>query len=338
LKHKSNLLRLLTEKAILIALLAASAAFALMVMKSATQTDFSLSKLLPPDPGRVPLYYATYLWKMFWPAGLAIPYPYPDVTELWKAAVALLFLLAVSFCVFLKGGRYPYLPVGWLWYLITLSPVVGLVRMGPHEPADRYTYIPLIGIFIMAAWGVPEFLRKTPLPRTAGMVSAVVVLLVFAVCSRIQLGYWKDSVTLFTRTVEVTRNNFMAHNNLGLALEARGEMEKAGFHYSEAVRIRPWHGKSHYNLALAHAKQGNVPQAITHLFETVRLMPDHAQAHNNLGAALAEQGRFREAAFHFSEAVRINPGYEKARGNLTRALQALESPAPQDQERIKDRE
>jgi protein O-mannosyl-transferase len=155
---------------------------------------------------------------------------------------------------------------------------------------------------------VPEFFRKTHLPRTAGMVSAVVVLLVFAVCSRIQLGYWKDSVTLFTRTVEVTRNNFMAHNNLGLALEARGEMEKAGFHYSEAVRIRPWHGKSHYNLALAHAKQGNVPQAITHLFETVRLMPDHAQAHNNLGAALAEQGRFREAAFHFSEAVRISPG------------------------------
>ncbi len=352
-------LRLILEKAFLFAMLGASAVTTLAVMKTATHTAFSLSKLLPSTKHFAVsiVFYVEYIVKMFWPAGLALPYPHPGTLPLVQAMGAMILLISITFLVIRSGRRYPYLPVGWLWYLITLLPVIGLVDLGPHEFADRYSYIPLVGLFIIIAWGSADLLERLRLPRFVSSAAAGTVILVLMICAFIQVGYWKDSLTLFGHSISVTTGNYKAQNNLGLAFEAEGKLEEAVFHYSEAIRIRPSYPKSHANLAMVLGKQGKISEALPHFIETVRITPndakaqhnlgitlarlgrldeaitafsdalrykpDYAEAHNGLGAALASKGRLDEAASHFSAALRINPGLETARKNLDHVLQQI---------------
>lgn len=230
--------------------------------------------------------YVTYIVKMIWPHDLAVPYPHPYTSlSIWKAAGAGVILIIISFAVIRAARRLPYLAVGWLWYLVTLVPNIGLVQAGRQAMADRFTYIPLIGLFIMVAWGVPELVKGWRLRRLALGVSASVLLLGLMVCTRLQTRYWKDPIALFTHAVNVTADNYVAHYSLGLALGREGKLE----------------------------------ESMKHSYEALRIKPDYAEAHNNLGTALAKQGRLKEAVAHFSEALRINPDYHKARENLDKA-------------------
>jgi protein O-mannosyl-transferase len=191
--------------------------------------------------------------------------------------------------------------------------------------ADRFTYVPLIGLFIMVAWGVPDLLvrwplRRIDLPSFALPAAAALVILVCAVAARGQLQYWENSTTLWTRTLAVTTGNNIAHNNLGVILADQGKLDEAIAHYSEALRIKPNYADAHNNLGVALDDQGKTDQAIAQYSEALRIRPDYANAHINLGIALASQGNLDEAISHFTEALRIEPDSAKAHNDLGIAL------------------
>jgi hypothetical protein len=268
--------------------------------------------------------YASYMGKMIWPQNLAVFYPHPgNSLPVWQITGAALLLISVSFVVMRSARQYPYFLVGWLWYLGTLVPVIGLVQSGDQGMADRFTYVPLIGLFIMITWGASELLKTW---RHRGMILAVTastLLLTFAICSALQVRYWKNDTTLFTHALEVTENNFLAQNNLGAAMAREGRLDEAIVHFGEALRISPNYVRAHYNLGLALAKKGRLDEAIVHYSEALRLEPDYPDALNGLGVALARQGRIEEAIVYFAAALKINPDYAPARSNLDLALQKM---------------
>ena len=166
---------------------------------------------------------------MIWPSRLAIQYPYPEKFPLWQVAGAGLFLIGVSFLVVREARRRPYLVVGWLWYLGTLVPVIGLIQVGSQAMADRYTYVPLIGLFIMTAWGIPNLLSQWRHRRIVLLVSSGLVIALLTILTRIQLHYWYDSTTLYKHTLNSTANNYQVHYNLGLPWQRRGRTKKPLF-------------------------------------------------------------------------------------------------------------
>jgi len=265
--------------------------------------------------------YVKYIGKMLWPRHLAVHYPLPrDPLPVWEAAAALLVLVCVSVLVFRLRRRSPYLGVGWAWYVGTLVPVIGIVQVGGHALADRYTYVPLVGLFIMLAWGVPDLVSRWRHRRVGLAVSALASIAALTVCTWNQLGYWRNSVTLCAHAVRVTTNNFKMHYNLGLALLARGSIEGAARHFAEAVLISPDYADARSGLGAALLDLNKTDEAAEQFSEVLRLDPDSLDGHYNLGNALLKQGRFEEAIVHYREAIRINPDYADAHYNLGIAL------------------
>jgi Flp pilus assembly protein TadD len=264
--------------------------------------------------------YVVYIGKMFWPSGLAVFYPYPTGSLALPAVFAGLGLGAVTAGALLQSRRRPYLIVGWLWYLVTLAPVIGLVQAGQQARADRYMYIPMIGLSIALVWGAAELLRAWPTARTA---LAVAICAVCAVLTWLQVGYWQDSVALFQHTVEVTGDNFVARYNLANALDARGDDAEAATQLVEAVRIRPNSGSAHAELGQIDAKLGRNDEALSQLQAAVRLEPDDARNHYRIGLLLAAAGRTEDASAEFGNAIRLEPEDEEAHYNLgiARAIQ-----------------
>lgn len=216
--------------------------------------------------------YADYLIKTFWPSPLAVFYPHPGASlPAWKIAGAGLLLAAVSVPAILSWRRRPYLTVGWLWYLGTLVPVIGLVQIGRQGSADRYTYIPLIGLFLMAAWGIPELFERWRLKPRALAAAAVAVLVACGALSFRQLGFWRSSERLFTHAIAVTRDNWMAHHSLGAVLIREGKAEEAVNHYYEALRIMPEDPRLHANLSVALLALGRPAEGYSHYLEAQRI-------------------------------------------------------------------
>jgi Flp pilus assembly protein TadD len=295
--------------------------------------------------------YVAYMGKMIWPLDLAVFYPYPgSELHIWEPAAAGLFLLMVSTVALWCAHRCRYVLVGWLWYLGTLVPVIGLVQVGEQAMADRYTYVPLIGLFIVVVWGFADLVKRWRALRLMASVTAVVMVLALMVGSWLQVGYWKNSVQLFKHALDVTSNNYVAHytlgnalaaqgnlagaisqyhkaleitpdfaeahNNLGNALAMQGNLTGAISQYLKVLQLNPDHAEAHRNLAVALDRQGKHQEALQHYVEALRISPHDAQSHNNLGVALAEQGRFKEAVAHFTEALRIDPNFMEAQRNL----------------------
>lgn len=261
--------------------------------------------------------YAGYLGQMFWPLHLAVVYPHPRHSlPLWQGLAAGLLLAGLSFLALRQARRQPYLPVGWLWYLGTLVPVIGLVQVGRQAMADRYTYVPFIGLFIALVWGAAALAARWRAPRFVLPVVAGLVLSGLAVCAWVQVGYWRNSISLYEHTLKVTRGNALAHANLGIALAVQGKSEQAMAHYTEALRIKPDFAEVHYNLGVALAAQGKPDQAAARFAETLRLKPSIAEAHNGLGEVLAAQGKLEQAAAHYTEALRLRPNLARTRNNL----------------------
>ena len=269
--------------------------------------------------------YAKYIEKTLWPSDLAFFYPFPLSLPLRQGFASCALLILISTATIYLRRRKPYLIVGWVWFLITLIPVIGLVQVGGQSMADRYTYIPLIGLFIMISWGVPDLLRGFRLwyrPAILVTLSCVVVIALSAATWR-QLGYWKDNISLYEHNLRITANNYIIFNNLGIALAERGEVDAAIQSYQEALRIWPKSANAHTNLGAALMSQGKFQEAIRHYDEALRLRPDYplarinlSKALNNAGVALAHQGKLDEAIRYFKEALRIDPEFADGYFNM----------------------
>ncbi|MGO8763563.1 MAG: tetratricopeptide repeat protein [Limisphaerales bacterium] len=260
--------------------------------------------------------YCRYLGKMFWPADLAVLYPLP---EHWPQAEALLagaFLSGVTVLFFLTRRARPFLMTGWLWFLGTLVPVIGLVQVGDQAMADRYTYIPSLGVLALTIWGASDLAlgwrRRTVALGAAGLAASILSLAL----TRQQLGYWRDSETLFRHTLKVTRANSVIHNDLSVVLLENGRTDEAISEAQEALRVDPDYVEARNSLGNALIEDGRIDEAISQFQAALRLNPDYADTHNNLGDALSKKGRIDEAMIQIQEALRLSPDYADAHYNL----------------------
>jgi len=277
---------------------------------------FSLSSRI----ANAPVSFVTYLEKTFWPHDLAVFYPFSDQLPVWQVLGAALLIIVVSAVVIVTVKRLPYLFVGWLWYAITLLPVIGIVQVGKHAMADRYTYLPLIGISIMLAWGIPSLIKHEETKKIVLFPAGIGFLAILSFLAWQQCGYWKNSTTTFSHALQVTKNNYLAHTNLGVALVKDGKTEEGISHYHDALQIKPDYSNAHYNLANALKKQGAINEAIAHYREAVKWNPDYSKAHNNLGVCLEAQGLRDEAIIHYRQALQIEPANPGFHFNLVMAL------------------
>ncbi|MBA7646750.1 Beta-barrel assembly-enhancing protease [subsurface metagenome] len=278
--------------------------------------------------------YLAYIGKMVWPSRLAIYYPHPSyMLEMWRAAVAALLLLGISIWVIRLARSRRYLLVGWLWYVITLVPVIGLVQVGGQAMADRYTYLPSIGIFIMVAWGAAEVLapaasiceaKRRGRYRKIGLgISAGLLLAVLLICTRMQVRYWQNDFTLFGHALEVTENNARMHNYYGVALRENGRFEEAITHFDESLQINPGYSRARYNKGRVFLEQWKLDEAIASFTEVLRAEPDWPEVHNYLGLAYARKDRFVQAIKHFKAVLRSRPGWYQTYNDLGLAYSLL---------------
>jgi Tfp pilus assembly protein PilF len=262
------------------------------------------------------LAYMRYLSKTFWPADLAIIYPY---SRHWPvmAVIGAALLLAIWSGLFLRRARQnPYLPAGWFWFLGTLIPAIGLVQVGSQSMADRYTYLPSIGLFILIVWGLNDFLQVRPQGRKMAMLIGGLALTGCLVGTTIQLNCWQNSIKLLRHAIKVTPDNFVACNFLGRALDDLGQKDEALLLYAESVRIESHYPPAQFNLGMAWLNRGRAEKACEPLAAAVRLAPDNAGARYYFAMALMGSGRLDDAIAQFNEALRLNPNLAEAQRKL----------------------
>jgi len=247
-----------------------------------------------------------YLWSTVWPAGLAVFYPYVE-RPLWQGAAAGVLLAAVTALVVWQRRRRPYLAVGWFWYLGMLVPVIGLVQVGKQAMADRYTYLPLVGIFIAVAWGAADLLAGWRHRAKVLIPVAAAVLVACGIMTIRQANYWADSETIYRRAIDVAPHNALVHGNLGSELVIQGRYSEAVSQYLEALQLTPDDPPLLSNLGYALANLNRLDEAIVEYRKALGLDPDYKAAHNNLGLALFGQGKMAEAAYHYREVLRQSP-------------------------------
>ena len=274
--------------------------------------------------------YSRYLGKLLWPTDLAVYYPHPGHWPLGQVLLAGGLILGISVLVWAQRRRFPFLLMGWLWYCGTLVPLSQVIQTGTHAMADRWTYLPSLGVLILVVWGGCDLTRGWRYQVVAWSVAGGAAIFLCLALTRQQIGYWKDGETLFRHTLAVTQNNAVAHDGLGVALNNQGQIDEAICQFQEAVRLNPAYANAHYNLGVAFFQRGRIDEAIRQFQEALRLVPDHPQAHNNLGAALGRQGQTDEAIRQFQEALRLKPDNAEARKNLNLLLanKATASPPP----------
>ncbi len=312
-----DIYRLVLEKIPLFALAVSSSVVTIIVQERGGAVQLLESYSLQTRIINAFAAYIEYIVSMVWPVNLVVLYPHPgDSLPVWKGVVAGFALAFVTILVIRKAREIPYLAVGWFWYVVTLIPVIGILQVGSQAMADRYTYISLIGLFIIIAWGANDQLSKWPHRRIWLGTLAAVILPVSMVLTWKQVQYWKNSITLFTHTLEHTSNNSMMHYNLGTVLGEQGKMEEAIEQFLEVLRLRPDYADAHNNLGVALVNQDRTEEAIEQFLEVLRLKPDYVDAHNSLGVALGRLGRTEEAVEHYSNALRLRPDYVDAHNNL----------------------
>jgi tetratricopeptide (TPR) repeat protein len=263
---------------------------------------------------------STYIGRMLWPSRLSALYPYPVEVPSWKWLASLGVISAVSVLVLRERSRRPYLVVGWLWYLITLIPVIGIVQVGSQPTADRYTYIPLLGLFFIIAWGGEEIASASSLGRRTLAAGAIGVLLLLSLSARGQVAYWRDGVSLWTHAVAVNPDDAAAHNYLGDALARSGQDTSAIEQYRHALSLRPDLSDAHNNLGVALERVGRVDEAVHEYEAAIVANPQSAAAHNNLGATQARRGDFESAIKSFRITSQLKPELVSAYTNLGGAL------------------
>jgi lipoprotein NlpI len=262
--------------------------------------------------------YIVYIGKTIWPVNLAVFYPHPGSLPLWQVLGAVLLLIAVTILVIRTANRFPYLTMGWLWFTGTLVPVIGIVQVGGQAMADRYTYIPLIGLFVMTAWGIPELLKKWqptrfPTPRKEALfASSALVLLSLFIVTWTQTGYWRNDIALYDHSIKVAGPSDIINYNRGAAYGNLGNQKQAISDYDRTIEINPKYAKAYYNRGITYGKLGDHRQAISDYDRAIEIDPKFADAYNNRGIVYGELGNQRQAISDFDRAIEIDPDYEKA--------------------------
>jgi Flp pilus assembly protein TadD len=337
----SGFARLLREKIPLLALSAASSVVTYLGQKQMGAMGILEHVGLSTRVGNAIRSYAVYLGKTFWPHPLALPYPY-DTHIAWPALLgAAVLLAAVTALAVRERSRAPFLLVGWFWFVGVLVPMIGLVQVGAQSMADRFTYMPSVGLFIMLVWGGWRWLENRAFGRRTAIVLAGLSVPLLAAAAGYQAGFWHDSVTLFRHTVVVTSDNPVALHNLGFSLAAEGKLEEAVPYYRDSLRLEPRNARGYYNLGLALAGLGKAEEAAPCFAEAVRQAPGYAEAHYSLGAILLQLSRpapareqlqaalglplsteyAAQAHFRLGMIAAMSGDFSKARDELTEALQ-----------------
>lgn len=311
--------RLLLEKLPLLGLAVASCAITIFAQTRVITSSGNLSLVMRLENAFIS--YVAYMDQMFWPSGLAVLYPLtPGGVRVAEAALALVVLAGISTGVIVLRRRDPYLLTGWLWYLVMLVPVIGILQVGVQARADRYTYLPQIGLYLLLTWAAADLCARWRYGRAALGGGAAIILVALIFCARTQTIYWRNSATLWTHTLACTSDNFMAHYGLGHALFDQGKVEEAIAQYQAALEINPDYAEACNNLGNALLQEGKVDEAIAHLQRALQINPDYAEACNNLGNALLQQGKVDEAIAQLQRSLQINPDDASAHDILGNAL------------------
>ncbi|MEN6422443.1 MAG: tetratricopeptide repeat protein, partial [Smithella sp.] len=263
--------------------------------------------------------FVIYPGKIFWPYNLSVGYPFYGQVPAWQFLSAFLLIIVVSMAVIAMVKRLPYLFVGWFWYVITILPVIGIIPSGNNAMADRYAYLPSIGISIMLVWGVPILFKSGNISKKILFPATLIFLLTMSAFTWKQCGYWSNSVTLFSRALQVTQNNFVAHNGLGIALFDSKKTKEAIDHYNKAIQIAPPYAFAYINRAVAYVSLGKYQPALDDYSQAIRLQPHYALAYNNRGIVYSKLGRYQQAFEDFDKSISLQPDYADAyynRGNL----------------------
>jgi protein O-mannosyl-transferase len=312
--------RLLIEKTPFVALSAASSTLAFL----AVSTGGAVSSL-----GTVPFglrvanalsSYWYYVQSTLWPSALAVFYPFPAEVPTWTMLAGAFLVVGVAVCAWQSRRRHPYALTGWLWYVVALVPVIGVVQVGGHARTDHFMYLPILGLFITAAWGASALAARWRIPTSAEAVGGVVVVIGFAIAAAEQLEHWRTSVALWQRAVAATPENHRARSNLGVSLMEEGRTAEAVTQIERAVVLAPGLPEPRNNLGLALERLGRRDEALAQYAAAIAADPNYAEAHNNLGAALMNVERVDEALGHLREAVGLRPDYGLAHYNLGAAL------------------
>ena len=310
-----HLLSLLLEKILLVALSAVSSVVTFLAQRGALGWTEQLPMLARVNNALVT--YLVYVLQMFWPVNLAVFYPHPENRLApWQISLALAVFIGVTMAAVILRKKAPYLITGWFWYLGMLVPVIGLVQVGWQGHADRYTYLPQIGLYIAGTWAVADLTASWRRRHIFLGAAALLVIGALSCCAWIQTSYWRDSETLFTHALAVTRHNDVAENNLGIIFLQKGQLDDAISRLQAAIDLRPENGPAHNNLAKALLQKGRIAEAMVHYRKFLEIEPKNVEARNILGTALIQQGRIREAIEQWQDALAIEPENGNAASNL----------------------
>ena len=274
--------------------------------------------------------YLIYIGQMFWPAHLTVFYPHPESgLSVWDVIGAAAILVAITGATLALRRTRPYFIIGWFWYLGMLVPVIGVLQIGMQGHADRYTYLPQIGLYLMLTWAIADLFQSWRYRRSLLAIGAAIVLVALGRSARSQVPNWRNSESLWKRALAVTSNNHLAHENLGVILQRRGQLDEAISHYWEALRIRSSSGQNRYRRGLARAhsnlagallRKGKIDEAIAHSEMALKFRPEDADAHTNLGNALLQKGFADQAILHYEKALRTAPESAPTLNNLAQIL------------------
>ncbi|MFA5324204.1 MAG: tetratricopeptide repeat protein [Smithella sp.] len=265
-----------------------------------------------------PVAFVTYLVKTFRPYDMAIFYPFSTHIPLWQVIGSSLLVLLITALVIIMAKRLPCLFAGWLWFAITIAPVIGIIQISittPYAMADRYHYLPSIGIAMMLTWGIPSLIKDENIRKTILFPAALIFLIIISALAWKQCGYWKNSTTLFNHALQATKNNYLAHNNVGLALSKEGKNYAAVYHYNKAIRLNPDRAFPYNNRGLIYGKSGQYQLALEDFHKAIRLKSDYMEAYNNRGIVYTKRGLYRQALDDFNKALLIKPDYADAYNN-----------------------
>jgi len=296
--------RLIAEKVPLFVVVLASSIITFIVQQKAGAMRQVENFSFTVRAANTSISYLTYIAKMIWPTRLAMFYPHPgDSVSISYAAFSAVVLTVVTIGVLRYARSHRYMPVGWFWYMGTLVPVIGLIQVGAQAMSDRYSYVPLIGLFIIIAWGLPELLAKWPYRNHALRPAALIVLVAFSICAHLQQRHWKNSITLCEHALDVTENNYKAHFCMTEMLREQGRVQEAIWHNSQAVKIKPDYLEAINGLGLSYHDAGELDKAIVCYRKALEIHPTLTAAHVNLGSALVKKGNLEEAVWHYEQAL-----------------------------------
>ena len=316
---RGQLWKRVMEKIPLVALSAVSSIATFVAQKSAVGFTEQLPLLSRINNALVT--YTLYIWQMLWPVGLAVFYPHPEHRLLlWQITVSLLLLLGITATAVLLRKQRPYFLVGWLWYLGMLVPVIGLVQVGWQGHADRYTYLPQIGLYIAATWGVGDFTASWRHQRAVLSGAALLIIGLLSWRAWVQTSYWRNSETLFTHALAVTPNNDVAENNLGIVVLGKGKVDEAITLLQAAVDLRPNNTFAQENLAKAFLQKGRVDDALVRYRKLLELDPNNIEVHNIVGTVLVQQGRIRDGVEEWEKVLLVRPDNGNAMSNIAWVL------------------